>query len=139
TNPAGDGWYDSQILDIADKCNFVFGPLTLDGGLADVQWNGHFYVVQEQWSNASAQCVLSESGVLLKSTVYVGADDTHIYAFDALDGSVRWSYQLSTGVQASPAVANGVVYVGDNEGVFDALNASTGKLIWNIFIGQGIY
>jgi outer membrane protein assembly factor BamB len=32
-------------------------------------------------------------------------------------------------VDSSPAVANGVVYIGSGEGVF-ALNASTGKQLW---------
>ena len=30
---------------------YNYGPITLDGGKANEQWKGHFYVVQQEWSN----------------------------------------------------------------------------------------
>src|SRR5208282_713818 len=49
--------------------------------------------------------------------------------------ALKWSY--TTGgtridpVASSPAVANGVVYVGSNDGNVYALNASTGAKLWS--------
>ena len=39
----------------------------------------------------------------------------------------RWNYHVSGEVQSSPAVANGLVYVGSNNGFIYALDATTGS------------
>lgn len=39
---------------------------------------------------------------------------------------------------SSPAVANGVVYVGSDNGHFFALNASTGAYLWSYFLGDSV-
>jgi outer membrane protein assembly factor BamB len=40
--------------------------------------------------------------------------DGYVYAFNARTGAVLWSYQTGEWVFSSPAVVNGVVYVGAN-------------------------
>ena len=59
TDPAASGWFGPGGLsdEIGDKCVGVFGPLNEDG--ADVSYNGHAYVVQEEWDNTAHGCVLS--------------------------------------------------------------------------------
>ena len=59
-----------------------------------------------------------------------------VYALNASTGAELWSYATGVPVATSPAVANGVVYVGSNddergENDFFALNASTGALLWS--------
>jgi len=53
---------------------------------------------------------------------------------------VKWKYQNSF-TQSSPAVANGVVYLGSSGGgtsrVF-ALNATTGTVLWSYYIGDDV-
>ena len=44
-----------------------------------------------------------------------------------------------TRCHSSPAVANGVVYVGSNDGNVYALNASTGAMLWSYTTGGGVY
>jgi len=77
-------------------------------------------------------------GVVLTPTVadgvvYIGSGDNHVYALNAATGALIWQY--ATGVGASVAVANGVVYVGSDQ--IYALNASTGALIWQYPKGSG--
>ena len=48
-----------------------------------------------------------------------------------------WSHQTSSGY-SSPAVANGVVYVGSTPGLVYALNAATGAQLWSYLI-SGAY
>jgi outer membrane protein assembly factor BamB len=43
--------------------------------------------------------------------VYVGSDDGNVYALDAASGTKKWAYPIG-GMDSSPAVADGVVYVG---------------------------
>jgi hypothetical protein len=59
TDPAGNAWYDALGMENGDKCAWDFGSATLDGGKANQSWNGHFYLLQREWSNAGSHCVLS--------------------------------------------------------------------------------
>jgi hypothetical protein len=34
-----------------DKCAWTFGPLRYNSGTANQYWNGHYYLVQQEWSN----------------------------------------------------------------------------------------
>lgn len=62
----------------------------------------------------------------------------NLWAINAGNGKLIWSHQISDYTQipnshsrTSPAVVNGVVYVGTQEGAYLlAINASTGALIW---------
>ena len=47
-----------------------------------------------------------------------------------------WSYATSGAVKSSPAVVNGRVYVGSDDGNVYCLNASMGTEIWNCTIGS---
>jgi outer membrane protein assembly factor BamB len=42
-------------------------------------------------------------------------------------------------VYSSPAVANGVVYVGSDDNNTYALNATTGAKLWNFTTGSGVF
>jgi len=44
--------------------------------------------------------------------VYVGSDDTRLYALDAGSGEEKWRFQCDDYVDSSPAVVDGTVYVG---------------------------
>jgi len=47
---------DAETGEIADIC-FTWGPLDEDHGKANQVWNGHPYILQEEWSNAARRCV----------------------------------------------------------------------------------
>ncbi len=57
TDPLGNAWYDTEGFRIADKCNGQFGTYGYRGGNANQQLNGHFYVLQEEWSNKAGGCI----------------------------------------------------------------------------------
>src|SRR6266536_1748971 len=48
---------------------------------------------------------------------------------------VKWKYATGSEVNSSPAVANGVVYAGSQNGTFYALSASTGRKRWSYGTG----
>jgi outer membrane protein assembly factor BamB len=50
---------------------------------------------------------------------------------------VKWSYATGSYVFSSPAVTNGVVYVGSYADTLYALNASTGAVLWSYIAGVG--
>jgi outer membrane protein assembly factor BamB len=52
---------------------------------------------------------------------------------------LKWSYTIGLQVLSSPAEANGVVYVGADDGNVYALNASTGAKLWSYTTGTPAY
>ena len=48
----------------------------------------------------------------------------------------KWTYATGAFVESSPAVMNGVVYIGSDDGNLYALNASSGQKMWS-FNGNG--
>jgi outer membrane protein assembly factor BamB len=66
-------------------------------------------------------------------------DSTHDgYSTSAAPGTnqILWSYTTSGAVESSPAVVNGTVFVGSDDGNVYALNLSTGAKIWNYTTGN---
>lgn len=53
TNPAGNGWFDRNGLENADKCQNSFGEtyLTLNGARANVIFGGRDFLIQQNWVN----------------------------------------------------------------------------------------
>ncbi len=56
TDPMLNAWYDSSGQEIGDLCAYNFGTLDEDGGLANQKWNGHFYLLQQEWNNKVSGC-----------------------------------------------------------------------------------
>ncbi|MDQ2752556.1 MAG: PQQ-binding-like beta-propeller repeat protein [Bacteroidota bacterium] len=149
TNPLGpqptSGWYDSSEpgQEIGDKCAGQFGPSNSKYNGGDVQWNGHNYYVQEEWSNYNNKvlgkgCTLSETNPLLKGTVYVSGG-SNLLAFNSSDGSARWEEQTSCGgcVYTSSVVSNGIIYSIDGENGLLAINETSGQTIGTFPVNSG--
>jgi outer membrane protein assembly factor BamB len=69
--------------------------------------------------------------------VYVGGNDidgtSPVYAYDAATGGLVWRTNTGAGVDGTPAVARGTVYVGSDR--FYALDARTGRIRWTAETG----
>ena len=50
-------------------------------------------------------------------------------------GKLTWSFKTGNYVGGAPAVVNGVVYMGSDDGNVYALNATTGAMLWNFTTG----
>lgn len=65
--------------------------------------------------------------------LYIGSyldQDHSVYCLDAKTGKRQWSYLTRGAVLGTPAIANGVVYVGSQDNFLYALDARTGALRW---------
>ncbi|GIV16772.1 MAG: hypothetical protein KatS3mg022_2207 [Armatimonadota bacterium] len=76
---------------------------------------------------------------IVGNTIYYPCRD-RFYALDAETGRVIWRYPtdqpLDAQFRTTPAVADGIVYVGATDGNLYALSAATGKVLWT-FRTQG--
>jgi hypothetical protein len=81
TDPLLNGWRDLSGYEIADKCVSQFGPLDQAGG--NVVWNGHEYIVQQEWDDNTSSCRLTASAGLssLPGTWTQCASEQDICAF----------------------------------------------------------
>lgn len=67
---------------------------------------------------------------LANGTLYITSKSGDLLAIDATTGKQRWQYQLGDYVvRSSPAVANGLVYVGGGFNLY-AFDAATGAIRW---------
>ncbi|MGP8011063.1 MAG: PQQ-binding-like beta-propeller repeat protein, partial [Halobacteriota archaeon] len=55
------------------------------------------------------------------------------------NGQLTWSFTTGSVVLSSPAVANGVVYVGSEDNNVYAINATTGANVWTFTTGSEVY
>ena len=85
------------------------------------------------------------SPVADEHAVYVGSStgiapmrEGGLLAFARDTGRLLWSEELFDGVRSSPALREGVLYVGAWKFDFVALNARTGKQLWTAELGGGV-
>ncbi len=78
----------------------------------------------------------TSSPVLYNGNIYVGYGDGMFYCYNASDGSVVWSKQLSNkssqfiDVDSTPLIIDGIIYVASVSGKTFALGASDGRSVW---------
>jgi polyvinyl alcohol dehydrogenase (cytochrome) len=93
--------------------------------------------LQVKWVFSSMGDVSARAAVV-KGVAYFPDWGGYLWALNASSGAVIWSHQLSdyglpanTHSRTTPAVVNGVMYLGTQEGAWLlAINAATGALVW---------
>jgi len=53
-------------------------------------------------------------------------------------GEIKWTFATEDAIHSSPAVADGVVYIGSRDGNLYALNADTGEKLWSFKTGSWV-
>ncbi len=71
--------------------------------------------------------------------IVFGSDGGGIYAVERLSGKLRWEYQATTSIFATPVLSNGMCVVGAIDGVLYALDTRTGELRWKYETGTRIF
>ncbi|HEU5079147.1 MAG TPA: PQQ-binding-like beta-propeller repeat protein [Opitutaceae bacterium] len=120
---------------IADGLAFVpsdAGVLAaLDVKNGDVRWTARIGGAS-QLRQIDNWDVYQSSPTVAGGVVYIGGVDGRIYAIEARDGAVKWSFATGRVVRATPAVADGRVFCGSFDGNVYALDAATGKQLWAV-------
>ncbi len=120
-----------------------------DGTLYFGSGDGHVYAVdpksgRTRWRFATGGRVRSSPAVA-EGRIYTGSADGTLYALDAKSGRELWRFDTEghtlesarfgfdrRTIQASPAVADGRVYIGSRDGFLYAVDAASGRLAWRV-------
>jgi outer membrane protein assembly factor BamB len=122
--------------------NMVFSPTVAHGVIYVSSEDGNLYAInaatgKRKWAFKTGQfLVWSNPAVDWNGTVYIGGYSTHaVYAIDGATGLQKWVSPTGDAIESSPAVADGVVYVGCNDGNLYAFDAANGDQKWTFPIG----
>jgi len=77
--------------------------------------------------------------IVTDSAIFIAALYRHVDAYRRADGQRLWQYRAPASIHSSPALAQGVLVVGTDDGMLVALEARTGVKKWELQIGSGIY
>lgn len=67
------------------------------------------------------------SPTLAGETVYIGGNDSNLYALDAKNGHLKWQFATSGRIESLAMVAGDRVYFGSDDGLLYALGPGEGK------------
>ncbi|MEI7827417.1 MAG: PQQ-binding-like beta-propeller repeat protein, partial [Euryarchaeota archaeon] len=95
-------------------------------------------------SNDSSAGIVSAQAAIQIKTMQFRYNAAHTGDYSAVAGNtqpnnhLKWKYTTEGGVWSSPAIANGVVYVGSNDNKVYAFNAATGAKKWSYTTGNDV-
>jgi outer membrane protein assembly factor BamB len=73
--------------------------------------------------------------VIANGIVYVGSEDSCLYAIDQNSGKLKWKFNTKGNVYSSAIVFNNMVFFGSYDGYYYALNVKNGRVIWKFKTG----
>jgi outer membrane protein assembly factor BamB len=126
--------WSSSILDGTSSPAVVGGVVYCGGGAGLAAFDATTGAVRWSVSPGGPLSIVGDSPAVAKGMIYIGAtvpgqhgsSSGVLYALKARTGKIIWSAPVASGITSSPAVANGVVYVGSDDGTLYAFNAKTG-------------
>lgn len=67
--------------------------------------------------------------------IYFGSSDGNLYALNAINGKLKFTFKTNGLIHTSPALYNGKLYFGSWDTYLYAVDAGTGKLVWKFKTG----
>lgn len=92
--------------------------------------------LQIAWVQNVGSNIYMTSPVIYKGVVYVASVDEDnenkaaVISMDAKNGAINWKYTVRSSIKNTIAASNGLIVAQDIEGYLYALDATSGKLVW---------
>lgn len=99
---------------------------TFQGNVKHTGYNsGESDAVASVWSTNLDNGAISSSPVIHDNLLYVITEEGILKVIDITDNTIEWTYDFEDKVVASPIIKGDILYVGDCDGDFYALNISS--------------
>ncbi len=127
-------WNTSMGLSLHD------GPVTMDGDDLFIAGNGKLMSISRLTGAVNWTYTFGIINYVMQAPTVAGGKvfeyyDEHLYCLD-LDGNLVWKYPVSNAVRSNPALADGILYFGNNGGTFRAINVNDTTTVWTHEIGM---
>jgi len=125
-------------------CPGALGPTNWMSPSFDPQ-TGLFYVSARAMRHLQHCAAALRSGHAYYGSAYFPSDEAEPYwgalrAIDPENGQVKWEFRHPSPTWSGVlSTAGGLLFTGDAEGNFIALNAATGKPLWHFQMGGAVY
>jgi outer membrane protein assembly factor BamB len=87
-----------------------------------------------RYQHPQRQFPFYSSAAVTANRIVVGGRDKLVHGLDQ-NGKAAWTFATRARVESSPAIADGRVFVGSNDGRFYVLNLMTGAKVWEFNAG----
>ena len=123
---------DSGWMPVGSSCVVADGIACFGGSVAVLALNASNGELLWTFNKTGDSPPLIENGIVYVITVDETSHKT-LYALDVTTGNEIWSFPDMFGATETPAIINGIVYMGASASSYslNALNACTGERIWN--------
>ena len=121
---------------IHNQQGFQSSAAVVDGTVYVGCRDGHLYALdtatgRKRWDYSTSKGWVNSTPAVQDGVVYTGTSDGfRFFAVDAKTGRLRFNFDAKGAVFSSPALAGRFVYFGSSNGKFYALEANSGKLVW---------
>jgi outer membrane protein assembly factor BamB len=113
--------YNSQTISPANKT-----ALDFNGTVS-------YYLTAEDVTSVTYKVFAGAPG-----TLYFGDNNGYIYALDAVTAHIKWKFQTSGAIAATPTIYKNTLIAGSSDAYVYAIDTATGKLVWKTFVGGGV-
>src|SRR6266567_3633807 len=141
---------DTSPSEMADLCGGSFPSSLIDSGQADLEISGHYYMVQEEYSNAikpngspeGCEMQSADTNAQLSGTIYASSfygSTSNVKAYNMNDGTLRWytsSCNCTDGQTPVVDTVYGDVYVIDSSYNIHQILATSGTKSSTTFTGN---
>ncbi|MBI2128671.1 PQQ-binding-like beta-propeller repeat protein [Candidatus Woesearchaeota archaeon] len=125
-------WANETPISFGGTTNYSNYSKQVPSTYGEYQWRIYANDSDGAWNDTEIQYITiisnsSEWPMFHHNIVHTG----HTSSASPTINNTRWIFITQGSAQSSPAIVNGVVYIGSNDNRTYALNASTGAHIWN--------
>jgi PQQ-dependent dehydrogenase (methanol/ethanol family) len=124
-------------------CPTVNGGKGFQAGAYSPLTNTMYYGLQNTCADVTAIADKPQLGVLYaisnKTRITPGTENIGtIFAVSAETGKTAWKFETRAGQMSLVATGGGLLFGGDSNGVFRALDQNTGKVLWEMNLGSPV-
>ncbi|MCP5101903.1 MAG: PQQ-binding-like beta-propeller repeat protein [bacterium] len=126
------------------KGELLFEPMVYKNTVYAGSRDASFYAVDGsdgslRWKVSDSKGAWYTTAAVFGNTVFAASSDGHyVQALDPASGKEKWKFYADDLIFSTPAVHDGILYVGSHDGKLYAVDVGTGRLVWRFKLGNDV-